>query len=48
MRARLEKDIFSPNFAEKAPPEVVAECRAKLDQAEAQAYLARRWLADLG
>ena len=40
--------LANPNFADKAPPEVVAECRANLAEAEAQAELARRRLADLG
>jgi valyl-tRNA synthetase len=39
--------LANPNFADKAPPEVVAECRANLAEAEAQAALARRRLADL-
>jgi len=53
--ARAEKEIAglagrlaNPNFAGKAPPEVVAECRANLADAEAQAQLARRRLVDLG
>jgi valyl-tRNA synthetase len=52
--AKAEKDIqglagrlANPNFAGKAPPEVVAECRAKLAEAEAQAQLARQRLAEL-
>ncbi|MFY7695302.1 MAG: hypothetical protein ACOVQK_03075, partial [Cyanobium sp.] len=32
----------------KAPPEVVAECKANLADAEAQADLARRRLMELG
>jgi valyl-tRNA synthetase len=40
--------LANPNFADKAPPDVVAECRANLEEAEAQAGLARRRLADLG
>jgi valyl-tRNA synthetase len=39
--------LANPNFADKAPPEVVAECKANLAEAEAQAQLARRRLADL-
>ena len=42
--AKAEKEIkglagrlANPNFAGKAPPEVVAECRANLAEAEAQA-----------
>jgi len=53
--AKAEKEIqglagrlANPNFAGKAPPEVVAECRANLAEAEAQAALARQRLADLG
>ncbi|RCL51622.1 MAG: hypothetical protein DBW85_08780, partial [Synechococcus sp. MED-G71] len=38
----------NPNFAGKAPPEVVQECRANLAEAETQAELARRRLDDLG
>ena len=40
--------LANPNFADKAPPEVVAECKANLADAEAQAALARKRLADLG
>jgi valyl-tRNA synthetase len=40
--------LANPNFADKAPPEVVAECKANLAEAEAQAALARQRLADLG
>ena len=40
--------LANPNFAGKAPPEVVAECQANLAEAEAQAALARQRLADLG
>jgi valyl-tRNA synthetase len=46
--AGLSGRLANPNFAGKAPPEVVAECRANLAEAEAQAELARRRLADLG
>jgi len=53
--AKAEKEIkglagrlANPNFADKAPPEVVAECKANLAEAEAQAELARKRLADLG
>jgi valyl-tRNA synthetase len=52
--AKAEKEIrglaarlTNPSFAEKAPPEVVAECRVNLADAEAQAALARRRLHDL-
>jgi valyl-tRNA synthetase len=40
--------LANANFLAKAPPEVVAECRANLAAAEAQSVLARRRLADLG
>ena len=53
--AKAEKEIkglagrlANPNFAGKAPPEVVAECRVNLAEAEAQADLARQRLSDLG
>ncbi|KEF41299.1 MAG: valyl-tRNA synthetase [Cyanobium sp. CACIAM 14] len=53
--ARAEKEIAglagrlaNPNFAGKAPAEVVAECRENLAEAEAQAELARRRLKELG
>ncbi len=53
--AKAEKEIkglagrlANPSFAGKAPPEVVAECRANLAEAETQAELARGRLADLG
>ena len=46
--AGLSGRLANPNFAGKAPPEVVAECRANLAEAEAQAELARRRLAELG
>ncbi|QPN68382.1 valine--tRNA ligase [Synechococcus sp. CBW1006] len=53
--AKAEKEIkglasrlANPNFAGKAPPEVVAECRANLAEAEAQATLARGRLEGLG
>jgi valyl-tRNA synthetase len=52
--ARTEKEIAglrgrlaNPSFAGKAPPEVVADCRANLTEAEAQAALTRQRLADL-
>ncbi len=52
--AKAEKEIkglagrlANPNFAGKAPPEVVAECRANLAEAEAQAALARGRLEGL-
>lgn len=53
--AKAEKEIkglsgrlANPNFAGKAPPEVVAECQANLAEAEAQAALARARLEGLG
>jgi valyl-tRNA synthetase len=46
--AGLSGRLANPNFAGKAPPEVVAECRANLAEAEAQAELARGRLAELG
>ena len=52
--AKAEKEIkglsgrlANPYSAEKAPAAVVAECRANLAEAEAQADLARRRLGDL-
>ena len=39
--------LANPNFADKAPAEVVAECKANLAEAETQADLARRRLQDL-
>jgi valyl-tRNA synthetase len=46
--AGLSGRLANPNFAGKAPPEVVAECRSNLADAEAQAELARRRLLELG
>jgi valyl-tRNA synthetase len=46
--AGLTGRLANPNFAGKAPPEVVAECQANLAEAQAQAALARKRLADLG
>ena len=45
--AGLQKRLDNPNFADKAPAQVVAECRANLAEAETQAQLARKRLADL-
>ncbi|MEB3240693.1 MAG: valine--tRNA ligase [Synechococcus sp.] len=45
--AGLQKRLANPNFAGKAPPEVVAECCANLAEAETQAQLAQRRLDDL-
>ncbi len=39
--------LANPNFAKKAPANVVAECRLKLADAETQAALARQRLTDL-
>jgi len=53
--AKAEKEIAglagrlaNPNFAGKAPPEVVAECQANLAEAEAQAEMLRGRLLELG
>jgi valyl-tRNA synthetase len=53
--AKIEKEIAglagrlaNPNFAGKAPPEVVAECQANLAEAQAQAELVRGRLGELG
>jgi valyl-tRNA synthetase len=53
--AKAEKEIAglagrlaNPNFADKAPPEVVAECQANLAEAEAQAEMLRGRLLELG
>ncbi|HYP04561.1 MAG TPA: valine--tRNA ligase [Cyanobium sp.] len=46
--AGLTGRLANPNFTGKAPPEVVAECRANLAEAEAQAALSYRRLRDLG
>ena len=35
--------LANPNYAGKAPPEVVAECQANLAEAEAQAEMGHRW-----
>ena len=43
----LSARLANPNFVDKAPPEVVTECKANLAEAEAQANLARQRLADL-
>ncbi len=40
--------LANPNFAGKAPPEVVAECQANLAEARAQAEMARGRLGELG
>ena len=52
--ARAEQEIAilagrlnNPNFSQKAPLDVVSECRAKLEEAEVQAQLARKRLGDL-
>ncbi|MFM7549896.1 MAG: class I tRNA ligase family protein, partial [Cyanobacteriota bacterium] len=46
--AGLTSRLANPNFADKAPAAVVAECRANLADAEAQSELARRRLMELG
>jgi valyl-tRNA synthetase len=46
--AGLAARLANPNFADKAPAEVVAECQANLAEAQAQAQLAQQRLADLG
>ena len=46
-RSLGSKRLDNPNFADKAPAAVVAECRANLAEAETQAQLARKRLADL-
>jgi len=45
--AGLKARLSNPNFSDKAPAAVVAECRANLSEAETQAALARKRLADL-
>ncbi|MEI6616745.1 MAG: class I tRNA ligase family protein, partial [Cyanobium sp. ELA507] len=45
--AGLAGRLANPNFAGKAPPEVVAECQANLAEAQAQAELVRGRLAEL-
>jgi valyl-tRNA synthetase len=52
--AKAEKEIKglagrlgNPNFSDKAPATVVAECKAKLAEAEMQVELARKRLANL-
>jgi valyl-tRNA synthetase len=46
--AGLQGRLANPNFAGKAPPEVVAECQANLAEAQAQAEITRGRLADMG
>jgi len=43
----LSSRLANPNFVDKAPKDVVAESKAKLVEAQAQASLARRRLSDL-
>ena len=45
--AGLQGRLANPNFAGKAPPEVVAECQVNLAEAQAQAELVRGRLAEL-
>ena len=44
----LASRLRNPNFISKAPANVVVECKSNLVEAETQADLARRRLADLG
>ena len=44
----LASRLANPNFAGKAPAEVVAACQANLAEARAQAELVRGRLLDLG
>ena len=46
--AGLQGRLANPNFAGKAPAEVVAECQANLAEARAQAELLRGRLGELG
>jgi valyl-tRNA synthetase len=46
--ADLSTRLSNPNFVSKAPPDVVAACKANLAEAEAQAQLVRGRLAELG
>jgi len=46
--AGLAGRLANPNFAGKAPPEVVSECQANLAEAQAQAELVRGRLGELG
>ena len=46
--AGLQGRLANPNFAGKAPAEVVAACQANLAEARAQAELVRGRLLDLG
>jgi valyl-tRNA synthetase len=43
----LSGRLANPNFAEKAPPDVIAETMEKLESAKTQAQLAQKRLADL-
>ncbi len=43
----LSKRLNNPNFTEKAPENIVLECRTKLMEAEVQASLARKRLSNL-
>jgi valyl-tRNA synthetase len=52
--AKLDKEIQglyarlnNPNFMNKAPSEVVAECQANLAEKKEQRELKQRWLEDL-
>ncbi len=43
----LSSRLANPNFAQKAPPDVVSQCKVKLAEAESQASLARKRLSDV-
>ena len=43
----LSSRLANPKFADKAPADVVAECRRNLAEAKAQSALARERLQDL-
>ncbi len=43
----LSARLSNPNFAKNAPPNIVAECRKKLAEAEVQAQLTRKRLCDI-
>ncbi|WP_320677686.1 valine--tRNA ligase [Prochlorococcus sp. MIT 1300] len=43
----LSERLANPNFTDKAPTTVVAECRSKLAEAQSQSALARKRLDDL-
>ena len=43
----LSNRLSNPSFSEKAPEKVVGDCKAKLEEAEAQASLVRKRLSAL-